>query len=127
MDDIWRSSHSSGSSRFWPTLSRVRKSKSTSITQVIFSALMIDYICQNLMASSWLGQGACVGLYFINRPEWLIVDYACSAYSFISVPLYDTLGMYVTCNCSNEWFRVCKLCFNRFSVYEQARMQLSTP
>ncbi|XP_078436220.1 long chain acyl-CoA synthetase 6, peroxisomal-like isoform X2 [Wolffia australiana] len=37
-------------------------------------------------------QGASVGLYFINRPEWLIVDHACSAYSFISVPLYDTLG-----------------------------------
>ncbi|KAK3013015.1 hypothetical protein RJ639_009964 [Escallonia herrerae] len=39
-----------------------------------------------------LPKGARVGLYFINRPEWLIVDHACSAYSFISVPLYDTLG-----------------------------------
>lgn len=38
-------------------------------------------------------QGSCIGLYFINRPEWLIVDHACSAYSFISVPLYDTLGL----------------------------------
>ncbi|KAJ8768327.1 hypothetical protein K2173_021480 [Erythroxylum novogranatense] len=37
-------------------------------------------------------KGSCVGLYFINRPEWLIVDQACSAYSYISVPLYDTLG-----------------------------------
>ena len=37
-------------------------------------------------------QGACVGLYFVNRPEWLAVDHACAAYSFISVPLYDTLG-----------------------------------
>ncbi|KAA8548618.1 hypothetical protein F0562_000302 [Nyssa sinensis] len=37
-------------------------------------------------------KGSCVGLYFINRPEWLIVDIACSAYSYISVPLYDTLG-----------------------------------
>lgn len=37
-------------------------------------------------------KGSGVGLYFINRPEWLIVDHACSAYSFISVPLYDTLG-----------------------------------
>ncbi|OVA05479.1 AMP-dependent synthetase/ligase [Macleaya cordata] len=37
-------------------------------------------------------KGACIGLYFINRPEWLIVDHACSAYSYISVPLYDTLG-----------------------------------
>ncbi|KAL7083980.1 hypothetical protein ACP275_14G196900 [Erythranthe tilingii] len=39
-----------------------------------------------------LQSGARVGLYFINRPEWLIVDHACSAYSYISVPLYDTLG-----------------------------------
>lgn len=37
-------------------------------------------------------KGACIGLYFINRPEWIIVDHACSAYSYISVPLYDTLG-----------------------------------
>lgn len=41
-------------------------------------------------------QGACIGLYFINRPEWLIVDHACTAYSYISVPLYDTLGTYMT-------------------------------
>ncbi|KAM0845403.1 hypothetical protein ACQ4PT_056404 [Festuca glaucescens] len=37
-------------------------------------------------------EGARVGLYFINRPEWIIVDNACSAYSYVSVPLYDTLG-----------------------------------
>ncbi|MBA0755745.1 hypothetical protein Gogos_020603 [Gossypium gossypioides] len=37
-------------------------------------------------------KGSCIGLYFINRPEWIIVDHACSAYSLISVPLYDTLG-----------------------------------
>ncbi|XVE89685.1 hypothetical protein DITRI_Ditri20bG0015800 [Diplodiscus trichospermus] len=39
-----------------------------------------------------LEQGACIGLYFINRPEWMVVDHACAAYSYISVPLYDTLG-----------------------------------
>ncbi|KAG6484973.1 hypothetical protein ZIOFF_053498 [Zingiber officinale] len=38
-------------------------------------------------------RGACIGLYFINRPEWIILDHACSAYSYISVPLYDTLGI----------------------------------
>lgn len=124
MDGIWRSRHSSGSNRFWPMLSRVRKSKSKSLTQIIFSVLMIDYICQNLMASSWSGQGACVGLYFINKPEWPIVDYACSAYSFISVPLYDTLGMYVSCMLVIAQMNGSE--FNRFSVYGQAWMQLST-
>ena len=47
--------------------------------------------------SIW-NQGACIGLYFINRPEWVIVDHACSAYSYVSVPLYDTLGMFTTQN-----------------------------
>ncbi|KAI8026873.1 Long chain acyl-CoA synthetase 6, peroxisomal [Camellia lanceoleosa] len=42
--------------------------------------------------SHGLSKGARIGLYFINKPEWLIVDHACSAYSYISVPLYDTLG-----------------------------------
>ncbi|XP_073525975.1 uncharacterized protein [Phyllobates terribilis] len=39
-----------------------------------------------------LPKGARIGIYFINRPEWMIVDHACSAYSYVSVPLYDTLG-----------------------------------
>ena len=37
-------------------------------------------------------QGSCVGLYMINRAEWVISELACVAYSFVSVPLYDTLG-----------------------------------
>jgi long-chain acyl-CoA synthetase len=39
-------------------------------------------------------QGARIGLYFINKAEWVIVDHACAAYSYVSVPLYDTLGMF---------------------------------
>ena len=39
-----------------------------------------------------ISEGARIGLYFINRPEWIIVDHACAAYSYVSVPLYDTLG-----------------------------------
>eukprot|EP00245_Coleochaete_scutata_P003911 TRINITY_DN15967_c0_g1_i1.p1 TRINITY_DN15967_c0_g1~~TRINITY_DN15967_c0_g1_i1.p1 ORF type:complete len:703 (+),score=103.09 TRINITY_DN15967_c0_g1_i1:55-2163(+) len=37
-------------------------------------------------------RNARVGLYLINKPEWMIVEQACNAYSYISVPLYDTLG-----------------------------------
>lgn len=37
-------------------------------------------------------KGSCIGLYFMNRPEWVIAEHACSSYSYISVPLYDTLG-----------------------------------
>ncbi|KAL2609860.1 hypothetical protein R1flu_028433 [Riccia fluitans] len=37
-------------------------------------------------------KGSCVGLYMINRPEWVIVEQACNSYSYVSVPLYDTLG-----------------------------------
>ena len=37
-------------------------------------------------------RGACIGLYLINKPEWIITEHACCSYSYISVPLYDTLG-----------------------------------
>jgi len=41
-----------------------------------------------------LGQtkGSPVGIYSINRPEWLISDLACSLFGLPSVALYDTLG-----------------------------------
>ncbi|KAG6503778.1 hypothetical protein ZIOFF_032504 [Zingiber officinale] len=44
------------------------------------------------LAYHGIPKGASIGLFFINSPEWIIVDHACSAYSYISVPLYDTLG-----------------------------------
>ncbi|KAD6795567.1 hypothetical protein E3N88_06463 [Mikania micrantha] len=44
------------------------------------------------LAAHGIPKGSCIGIYFINRPEWMIVDHACSAYSYVSVPLYDTLG-----------------------------------
>ncbi|KAJ3351403.1 hypothetical protein GGF32_004298 [Allomyces javanicus] len=33
-----------------------------------------------------------VGIYSINRPEWVITEGACNCYSLVSVALYDTLG-----------------------------------
>ncbi|KAG5232469.1 long chain acyl-CoA synthetase [Salix suchowensis] len=33
-----------------------------------------------------LQKGACIGLYFINRPEWLIVDHACTAFLIFQFP-----------------------------------------
>ncbi|KAL6071464.1 Long-chain-fatty-acid--CoA ligase 1 [Balamuthia mandrillaris] len=33
-----------------------------------------------------------VGVYMKNRPEWIITEQACNAYSYPVVPLYDTLG-----------------------------------
>jgi len=33
---------------------------------------------------------ACVGIYMGNCPEWVIVDLAGSAYSYVTVPLYET-------------------------------------
>jgi long-chain acyl-CoA synthetase len=34
-----------------------------------------------------------LGIYSINRPEWVISDYAAMFNSIITVPLYDTLGL----------------------------------
>ena len=33
-----------------------------------------------------------VGLFSINRAEWVIAEYACHYQSLVTVPLYDTLG-----------------------------------
>lgn len=33
-----------------------------------------------------------IGIFARNRPEWVMTSTACDAYSFVSVPLYDTLG-----------------------------------
>lgn len=33
-----------------------------------------------------------IGIFAKNRPEWCMTANACEAYSFVSVPLYDTLG-----------------------------------
>ncbi|KAJ3087495.1 hypothetical protein HK102_010942 [Quaeritorhiza haematococci] len=33
-----------------------------------------------------------LGIYAVNRPEWMIADLACHAYSLATVALYDTLG-----------------------------------
>lgn len=33
-----------------------------------------------------------LGIYSINRTEWIIAEQACYAYSFIPIALYDTLG-----------------------------------
>lgn len=33
-----------------------------------------------------------IGLYSINRPEWVMAEYACYRLNLVTVPLYDTLG-----------------------------------
>ncbi|XP_013368476.1 PREDICTED: long-chain-fatty-acid--CoA ligase 1 isoform X3 [Chinchilla lanigera] len=33
-----------------------------------------------------------IGIFAQNRPEWVIIEQACFAYSMVIVPLYDTLG-----------------------------------
>lgn len=36
-----------------------------------------------------------MGIYSLNRAEWFITEQACNAYSFVSIPLYDTLGEFL--------------------------------
>ncbi|NXW94318.1 ACSL1 ligase, partial [Alopecoenas beccarii] len=33
-----------------------------------------------------------IGIFSQNRPEWVIIEHACYAFSMVVVPLYDTLG-----------------------------------
>ncbi|KAL5713917.1 long-chain-fatty-acid--CoA ligase [Ranunculus cassubicifolius] len=67
-----------------------RVSRTFSTAKGVVSTLILQGLCISNIHKYHCG--ASVGLYFINRPEWIIVDHACSAYSYISVPLYDTLG-----------------------------------
>jgi long-chain acyl-CoA synthetase len=39
-----------------------------------------------------LNKNDCVGIMSMNRAEWVITDLVCACQSFLSVPLYDTLG-----------------------------------
>jgi len=39
-----------------------------------------------------LRRGECVGVISVNRAEWMVTDVTCAVQSFVSVPLYDTLG-----------------------------------
>ncbi|KAJ3345165.1 Protein MICROTUBULE ORGANIZATION 1, partial [Kappamyces sp. JEL0680] len=36
--------------------------------------------------------GTNIGLFSLNRPEWVIAEQACYMYGYVTVPLYDTLG-----------------------------------
>ncbi|XP_002965142.2 long chain acyl-CoA synthetase 6, peroxisomal [Selaginella moellendorffii] len=44
------------------------------------------------LVSRGIPKGSGIGLYMINRAEWIVIEHACSSYSYVSVPLYDTLG-----------------------------------
>lgn len=44
------------------------------------------------LASLNLGVQDRVGIYSINRPEWVLAEYACYGQNLCTVPLYDTLG-----------------------------------
>jgi long-chain acyl-CoA synthetase len=39
-----------------------------------------------------LARESMLGIFSINRPEWVITEQACNGYGYITVPLYDTLG-----------------------------------
>ncbi|KAI7738290.1 hypothetical protein M8C21_024387 [Ambrosia artemisiifolia] len=44
------------------------------------------------LRASGIGHGCKVGIYGANCPQWIVAMEACNAQSYISVPLYDTLG-----------------------------------
>jgi len=53
-----------------------------------------DRVLNFASALSTLGltKGSSVGIFCVNRPEWVITEQACNAFGFVTVPLYDTLG-----------------------------------
>ncbi|KAJ3022962.1 Long chain acyl-CoA synthetase 7 peroxisomal [Thoreauomyces humboldtii] len=55
----------------------------------------LQYIFEDVLGGQ-VDQKYNLGLYSVNRPEWLIADWAGDAYANASVALYDTLGAETT-------------------------------
>ncbi|KFO24337.1 long-chain-fatty-acid--CoA ligase 1 isoform X3 [Fukomys damarensis] len=52
-----------------------------------------EYIGSALLQKGFkASQDQFIGIFSQNRPEWVIIEQACFAYSMVIVPLYDTLG-----------------------------------
>ena len=52
----------------------------------------IDHVSSGLLALG-LGKGDRVAIISMNRPEWNIVDFACSQLGIVTVPMYPTLSI----------------------------------
>ena len=52
----------------------------------------VDALASGLAGTGILQPGDNVGIYSINRPEWVLAEHACFSRSLCTVPLYDTLG-----------------------------------
>ena len=57
-----------------------------------FGSGLLDLYQKNVAKSPGPLSGWHLGLYSINRPEWVIAEQAANAYSLVTVALYDTLG-----------------------------------
>lgn len=53
---------------------------------------MLSYFRSGL-AGLGLKKNDSVGLFSVNRAEWVMGEQACFMQTFITVPLYDTLGV----------------------------------
>lgn len=51
----------------------------------------VDRIASGL-AYMEFGNNECIGIFSINRPEWVLTEHACYQRNLTVVPLYDTLG-----------------------------------
>lgn len=68
-----------GDTYIWQTYSQVDEQRT----------LLGSFLCALFDASNGSKN---VGIYAINRAEWVVGEQACNAYSLVTVALYDTLG-----------------------------------
>ncbi|KAI2798292.1 hypothetical protein BLOT_013411 [Blomia tropicalis] len=53
---------------------------------------------------------SCMGIYSINRPEYVISEYGCYNHSIVVIPIYDTLGANVASFIANQAEMTCITC-----------------
>ena len=51
-----------------------------------------------------------MGIYSINRPEYVISEYGCYNHSIVVIPIYDTLGANVASFIANQAEMTCITC-----------------
>eukprot|EP00911_Craspedida_sp_UC1_P001111 UC1_evm1s834 len=56
------------------------------------TAKTVNAIASGLAATSVCKPGACIGIYSVNRPEWVTCLMALWRQGMVCVPFYDTLG-----------------------------------
>ncbi|KAG1656671.1 Long-chain-fatty-acid--CoA ligase 1 [Nymphon striatum] len=68
-----------------------------------------------------------IGMYSLNRPEWVMTEYSCFRHSMVIIPLYDTLGPQACTYIINQTEMTAVVCDMEEKVAALLKEKSSTP